>query len=122
MLESVLPEFRARVSLQLTVSQSVCLGVEPHLRLMTRYLFIFVKVADLSMWGALSDERSGQSPVSQSLEVGQLSVYTYTFVNKIFTTYQNRDTIFTRPLSVQAQYSTLCPTASSFRYNGSLVT
>jgi hypothetical protein len=28
---------RVRVTLQLTVSQSVCLGVEPRLRLMTRY-------------------------------------------------------------------------------------
>jgi hypothetical protein len=31
-------------------------------------------------------------------------------------------TIYTRPLSVQAQYSKLCPISSSFRYNGSLVT
>jgi hypothetical protein len=34
---------RVRVTLQLTVSQSVCLGVEPNLELLTRdiYLFIF---------------------------------------------------------------------------------
>jgi hypothetical protein len=31
---------RVRVTLQLTVSQSVCLGVEPRPGLMTRYLFI----------------------------------------------------------------------------------
>jgi hypothetical protein len=30
---------RVRVTLRLTVSQSVCLGVEPRLGLMTRYLF-----------------------------------------------------------------------------------
>jgi hypothetical protein len=30
--------------------------------------------------------------------------------------------IFARPLSVQAQYSRLCPTTNSFRYNGSLDT
>jgi hypothetical protein len=29
---------------------------------------------------------------------------------------------YTGPLSVQAQYSRLCPISSSFRYNGSLVT
>jgi hypothetical protein len=34
----------------------------------------------------------------------------------------NLCTIFTWPLSVQAQYSRLCPTTSSFRYNGSLDT
>jgi hypothetical protein len=46
-----------RVTLQLTVSQSVCLGVEPRLGLMTRYILL-VKVTVLSIWGALSDERS----------------------------------------------------------------
>jgi hypothetical protein len=56
---------RVRVTLRLTVSQSVCLGVEPHLGLMTRYLF-WMKVTVLSMWGALSDKRSGLSFVSQS--------------------------------------------------------
>jgi hypothetical protein len=30
--------------------------------------------------------------------------------------------VYTGPLSVQAQYSRLCPISSSFRYNGSLVT
>jgi hypothetical protein len=38
--------------LQLTVSQSVCLGVEPQLGLMAR-CFPFVTVAVLSIWGAL---------------------------------------------------------------------
>jgi hypothetical protein len=32
---------RVRVTLQLTVSQSVCLGVEPNLGLLTRYIFFF---------------------------------------------------------------------------------
>jgi hypothetical protein len=43
-----------QVRLQLTVSQSVYLGVEPHLGPMARYLFIyyfFVKVAVLSILG-----------------------------------------------------------------------
>jgi hypothetical protein len=32
---------RVRVTLQLTVSQSVCLGVEPNLGLLTRDIFFF---------------------------------------------------------------------------------
>jgi hypothetical protein len=63
------------VTLQLTfsqsVSQSVCQGIEPILGLVTRYYFLsegyFLKVAVLSLWGALSDERSGLSFVNLSL-------------------------------------------------------
>jgi hypothetical protein len=42
----------------------------------------------------------------------------------IFTFYMliNVYKIYTGPLSIQAQYSRLCPISSSFRYNGSLVT
>jgi hypothetical protein len=49
----MLTDASVRVTLQLTVSQSVRLGVEPSLGLMTRYLFC-MKVAVLSIWGALS--------------------------------------------------------------------
>jgi hypothetical protein len=49
-----------------SVSQLICLGVEPCLGLMTRYIIIFVKVALLSIWGTLSDERSGLSFVAVS--------------------------------------------------------
>jgi hypothetical protein len=56
---------RVRVTLQLTVSQSVCPGVEPNLELLTRDLFFSFKVTVLSLfWDALSDERSGLSFVS----------------------------------------------------------
>jgi hypothetical protein len=34
-------QVKVKVSLRLTVSQSVSLGVEPHLGLMTRYLLLF---------------------------------------------------------------------------------
>jgi hypothetical protein len=49
-----------------TDSQSVCLGVEPNLGLLTRdltslFCFLFLKVTVLSFGGALSDERSGLS-------------------------------------------------------------
>jgi hypothetical protein len=73
---------RVRVTL-LTVSQSVCLDVEPHLGLMTRYLIFIVKVTVLSIWGALSGERSGLSLVSQSIVFGHLSVYTYNIFTKL---------------------------------------
>jgi hypothetical protein len=63
------------VTLQLTVGQSVsqlvCQGIEPTLRLVTRYYFLSegccLKVAVLSLWGVLSDERSGLSFVILSL-------------------------------------------------------
>jgi hypothetical protein len=38
---SARPESKVKVTLRLTVSQSVSLGVEPHLGLMTRYLILF---------------------------------------------------------------------------------
>jgi hypothetical protein len=34
-------EVKVKVTLRLTVSQSVSLGVEPHLGLLTRYLLLF---------------------------------------------------------------------------------
>jgi hypothetical protein len=55
-------EARVRVTLRLTVSQSVCLGVEPNLGLLTRDFFL--KLLYCLIWGALSDERSGLSFVS----------------------------------------------------------
>jgi hypothetical protein len=54
---------KVEVTLQLMVSQSECQGIEPTLGLVTRYYFLsegcFLKVTVLSLWGALSDERSG---------------------------------------------------------------
>jgi hypothetical protein len=41
-----------------TDGQSVNLGVEPHLRLMTRYLLLSWQLRSWFLWGALSDERS----------------------------------------------------------------
>jgi hypothetical protein len=70
---------RVRVTLQLTVSQSVCRGVEPNLGLLTRdltSLFLFLKVTVLSFGGALSNERSGLSFVSLCQYSLQWSVFT----------------------------------------------
>jgi hypothetical protein len=58
-------QVKVKVTLQLTVSQSLCQGIEPILGLVTRFYFLsegcFLKFAVLSFWGALSDERSGLS-------------------------------------------------------------
>jgi hypothetical protein len=58
---------QSRVTLRLTVSQSVSLGVEPSLGLLTREIYIYFfcwKLQSCLIWGALSDERSGLSFVS----------------------------------------------------------
>jgi hypothetical protein len=67
----------------------------PHLELTTRF-FYCQTVAGLLMWGALSDERMG---------------LTFT----VYNVYMNVYKIYTRPLSVQTQYSRSCPIFSSFR-------
>jgi hypothetical protein len=61
-----------------TDGQSVRLGVEPNLGLLTREIFFFLKLQSCLNWGALSDERSGLSVVSQSTVVSQ-------YLHKIFT-------------------------------------
>jgi hypothetical protein len=77
---------------------------------------IFVTVWQLRScpWeGALSDERTGLSFVSQSAVLGQLSVctiFTFYMCHMLLNTY----TIYTRPLSVRAQYIRLCPISGSF--------
>jgi hypothetical protein len=43
------------------VSRSVCLGVKPHLGHKIRFFFYCKTVADLLMWGALSNKRTGLS-------------------------------------------------------------
>jgi hypothetical protein len=52
---------KVKVTLRLTVSQSVNLGFEPHLGLMTRYLLLSWQLRFCFLWGALSDERPGLS-------------------------------------------------------------
>jgi hypothetical protein len=54
-------QVKVKATLRLTVSQSVSLGVDPHLGLMTRCLLLFLTVTALCLWGALSDERMGLS-------------------------------------------------------------
>jgi hypothetical protein len=100
-------EVEVEVTLQLTVNQSVCQGIEPTLGLVTRYYFLtegcFLKVAVLSLWGALSDERSGLSFVIL-LNVFQIiyinSVRTSQETNYVATTKPNRLMLFTEPYAV----------------------
>jgi hypothetical protein len=62
---------KVKVALRLTISQSLCLGVEHTLGLVTRYYFLSkgfcLKVAVLALWGAHSDERTGLQFAVQSL-------------------------------------------------------
>jgi hypothetical protein len=59
-----------------TDGQSVCLGVEPTLELVTRYYFLSegccLKVAVFFLWGALSDERTGLRFAVQSRHLPSL--------------------------------------------------
>jgi hypothetical protein len=51
---------KVKVTLRLTITRSVCLGVKALLGSMTRFLLLST-VAGLYMWGALSDGRTGLS-------------------------------------------------------------
>jgi hypothetical protein len=72
------------------------------------------------MWGALSEERSGVSFARQSAVFIRLSVCTQVFIFYMINVWSRVYTIYTRPLSVQAQYSNLCPTNSNSRWHDSL--
>jgi hypothetical protein len=71
----LLHAYKVEVTSQLTVGrsvgQSVCQGIEPTLRLVTKYYFLSegccLKVAVLSLQGALFDDRSGLSFVILSV-------------------------------------------------------
>jgi hypothetical protein len=69
--------------------------------------------------GALSDERVGLSFVKSPSEVGQLSICTSIYILHVLL---DSYAIYTRPLSVQAQYSRLCPISSRICYCGGLDT
>jgi hypothetical protein len=68
-------QVKVKGTLRLTVSQSINVGVEPHMGLMARYLLLF-DLTVLFFWGAHSDEMTGlcfvyaADPHQRSLSVG----------------------------------------------------
>jgi hypothetical protein len=70
---------RVRVTLRLTVSQSVWLGVEPHLGLMTRYLFLFESYSPVHMGRPLWQEVGSVIVDSKSLSV-YTNMYKFTII------------------------------------------
>jgi hypothetical protein len=80
-----------------------------------------LKITVLFMWDTLSEERTGLLFVRVTVSSNKFiaSMYSYLYLSSYLMFVY---TIYTRPLSVQAQYSRLCPIPSCFRYNGSLVT
>jgi hypothetical protein len=56
----VIVKVKVKLTLRLTVSQSVSLGVKPHLGFMTRYVLLFDSYG-LVLWGAFSDKMVGLS-------------------------------------------------------------
>jgi hypothetical protein len=62
--------------------------------------------------------------LSQSVSSNKsiVSMYNYLHFTYMFHVLLNTYTIYTKPLSVQAQYRKLCPISGNFGYNGSLVT
>jgi hypothetical protein len=95
-----------QVTLWLTVSQPVRLGVEPLPGLMTRYYVACMTVAVFVMWCAPSDEVAGLSLVWVCLcHLGNM--YKFTYIHYIIHL-NTANTIHARPLPVQALYSRLC--------------
>jgi hypothetical protein len=117
--QSLLPKSSVRVTLQLTVSQSVGLGVEPCLGLMNRYLFLLESCCPVYMGRPLWREDGSVICQGQSVIMSLVSIYILFTKLHLLT---NICTICTRPLSVQSRYSRLCTPFSNYRYYGSLVT
>jgi hypothetical protein len=111
---------KVKVTLQLMVSQSCCWAPSRS----HDQIFISVWQLQSCLCGALSLTRGWLCLLSESLSAvishfssckRYLQFYMLYMVINVYT-------IRTGPLSVQAQYSRLCPISSSFHYNSSLVT
>jgi hypothetical protein len=110
-----IPHSYSRVTLRPTVSQYVLVSSQLCGRL-TRYC-LGLEFVFLSLWGALSDERSGLSFVSHSLVICLCihSLLTFLCFTHIYHIYiyiyiYIYCTLYTRPLLVTAPYSCLCRT------------
>jgi hypothetical protein len=83
-------QVKVKVTLRLTVSQSVCLGVEPKYGTFDQSFFFFWKLQSCHFWGALSDERSGLSCVNLVIEVYS----SLSFLQNIYITIYNVEHIY----------------------------
>jgi hypothetical protein len=93
-------QIQAQVTLQLTVSQLVCLGVEPLMGLMTRMYVMSSLLQYESSCGVLSDERAGLSVMC----LCQVCTYLHVTVSILQLFY----VLYIHGLSVQAVFSRLC--------------
>jgi hypothetical protein len=93
-----------------TDGQSVCLS---WCRAPNQILVTVWQLLSYPWEGAHSDERTCLSFVSQSAVLGQLSVCTI-FIFYMCHMLLNTYAIYTRPLSVRAQYSRLCPISNGW--------
>jgi hypothetical protein len=81
------PSLKVKVMLRVTISQSVCLGVERLLVFMTRCFPLFDGYCRVFA-GTLSDERSGLSFASQSLQNLVICQYIHKYLHFICLTYK----------------------------------
>jgi hypothetical protein len=103
-IRQVYYEFKVKVMLRPTVSLPISLGVKHPIWDLRPDVFCLT-VAGILMWGTLSDERTDLSFTTYNVQ------YIYIFMLLHECIY----TIYTRLLSVQAQYSRSCSIFSSFR-------
>jgi hypothetical protein len=115
-------QVKVKATLRLTVGQSVSLRAEPHLGLMTRYYLLFGNFCFVLGGGAPSLTRGWVCLLSESGSRSKSNVSMYSYIHLTCFTFWHIYTIYTRPLSVRAQYSRLCHISGSFHCNGSLVT
>jgi hypothetical protein len=113
----VIGQVKVKVTLRLTVSQSVSLGVEPHLRLMTRYLLLFDSYGLVFLWGALSDERTDiiGIPLLQLIP-SEMEVEVVSYKPSARTTWKNSSIL----VEACFQCSCLATSLDAYRYNNGL--
>jgi hypothetical protein len=114
----------ANVTLRPTVSQSVCLDVEPHLGLMTRYVLGTVMQLLFCPSEALSLTRRRVCHLSESANSNNSVVSMYIILRVYMLLHcitLHMYIQYIQGLSLQAQYNWLCPVLIISLYNGSVV-